>query len=145
MYYHEDHLTQKMRIAIQDLQQESKKMFSNSKISIDDIRKRAENLNNIFTEFHKQVGTDIVSSIKKLESNINNEITFGCLTLGNFLVHNEDGKNIDISYLSSFNELNTKEMLPKDFQRIISHDIIAKRFSPSVASLWEIRNTLYNK
>lgn len=145
MDYHRDNLTKKMRTAIKDLQQESQKMLSADSISIDNICEYADKVNNALYDFHKQVGTDIVKSIKCIESNVNNQIALGGLTLGNYLVQNESGQNVDISYLSVFDAINTRDMLPKDLQRIISSKIIVERFSPSVASLWEIHNTVHEK
>lgn len=143
--YHNDHFAKKMRKAIMDLQQVSSSMLVKKSISIDEICNCADNLNFALEDFHKQVGSDISLAIKKTEKEVYNQISLGSVTLGNYLVHNTRGNNIDIAYLSNFNTLNAISLFPTDLQRIISSKVIAERFSPSVATLWEISNKIHKK
>lgn len=142
--YHQENCAEKMRQAIKDLQNSTESMYTNNTISIDSICEKAEKVKFALDDFHKRISSDISKKLQSIELEVANEINLSSLSMGNFLVENQYGENVDIAYLSKFN-LPINDMLPCDIQRIVSKEIISKRFSPSVATLWEIRNNFLKK
>lgn len=142
--YHQEKYAKKMREAIKNLQNSTEFMFSNNTISLNSIYEKAEKVKITLDDFHKRISSDISRKLKNIELEVANEINLSSLSMGNFLVENQYGENVDIAYLSKFN-LPVSDMLPCDIQKIVSKEVISKRFSPSVATLWEIRNNFMKK
>ncbi|MCI9230285.1 MAG: hypothetical protein HFH96_04105 [Lachnospiraceae bacterium] len=142
--YHQENYAEKMRQAIKNLQNSTETMFSNNTISLNSIYDKAEIVKFALDDFHKRISSDISRKLKNIELEVANEISLSSLSMGNFLVENQYGENVDIAYLSRFN-LPVGDMLPSDIQKIVSKEVISKRFSPSVATLWEIRNNFMKK
>lgn len=142
--YHQENYAIKMREAINDLQMSTKKIFSSDIISLETIYQKAEKVKSSLDDFHQRIGADISRKLKSVELEVANEISLSNLSFGNFLIENQYGYNVDASYLSKYN-LSINDLLPSDIQRIVSKQVIAERFSPSVATLWEIRNNFIKK
>lgn len=120
--YHQEKYAKKMREAIKNLQNSTEFMFSNNTISLNSIYEKAEKVKITLDDFHKRISSDISRKLKNIELEVANEINLSSLSMGNFLVENQYGENVDIAYLSKFN-LPVSDMLPCDIQKIVSKEL----------------------
>lgn len=133
----------KLQEAIKDIQLSANRMCRLGKVNTETIRSHASKLDAAMEDFNKQLDTDIPRSLKKIEQSIRGGVNLGGLSLGNFLIETTNGETIDLTRLCGYGNFSSIDFLPQDIKRLITSEIISRKFSPTIATLWEVRNKLH--